>query len=159
MHLKEGEQVQKIFYHHPTPFFYSVLKLILAVLPFFFMIFIFQDSMGVSLYIWANLVILLVFALLVTYKALLFWLDKLVVTNLRIIYIEWKFLTMRQESEAFLDDIQDIKTSEKGVLSSLWFFDYGDFILQTASSKITIVFDQAPDPEGIRRYIYHVRPQ
>lgn len=56
-----------------------------------------------------------------------------------------------------LNDIQDIKTSEKGLISYIPFLDYGTFALETASAKTTILFEQAPDPEGIRQYIYHVR--
>ncbi len=41
-------------------------------------------------------------------------------------------------------------------------FDYGVLRLETASSKTTIIFTEAPDPEGIKRFvsdaIKHCRP-
>ena len=55
-----------------------------------------------------------------------------------------------------MHDIQDIETRETGVLSFLPFFDYGSFTLQTASAHTTIDFDNAPDPEGIKHFIYHL---
>jgi hypothetical protein len=97
------------------------------------------------------------FALIIVYVALIYWLDKLIITNHRIIYIDWKYLTVRDESEALLNDIQDIQTEEKGILSTFAIFDYGLLRLDTASSYITIEFFQAPDPEGIRKFIYHVK--
>ena len=57
------------------------------------------------------------------------------------------------KKEALLYDIQDIHTQEKGVLSALYLFDYGVIRLETASSKTTIVFTEAPDPEGIKTFL------
>ena len=100
-----------------------------------------------------------VYALLVSYSSLIYWLDRLVVTDQRIVHIDWQYLTVRNESEAELNDIQDIKTGEKGFLSYFYVFDYGFFALSTASAKVIITFLDAPDPEGIRKFIYHVKPQ
>lgn len=159
MELREGEYILKVYHHHPTPFIANVLKIITATLPFFFLLFIFQDAISTTALIWGNIIVLLVFALVITYYSLVYWLDKLVITTRRIVYIDWKFLTMRDEAEAELDDIEDILTTEKGVLAYFKFFDYGTMKLDTASSHVTLEFIQAPDPEGIRQYIYHVRQQ
>lgn len=159
MHLREGEQILKIYHHHPTPFVYQILKAILATLPFFFLLFILQTAFSSTAYVIAHLVILSGFSILIVYLSLIYWLDKLVITNLRVIHIDWKYLTIRDEAEGFLDDIQDILTSEKGLLSYFSFFDYGAINIDTASSRVTLVFDDAPNPEGIRQFIYHVRRQ
>ena len=159
MELREGEYILKVFHHHPTPFIFTVLKIIGATLPFFFLLFLFQESMPLSFLVWGHVIILGIFALVITYYSLVYWLDKLIITSMRVIYIDWKFLTVRDEAEAALDDIQDIQTSEKGFLSYFKFFDYGLLRLDTASSYVTLEFLQAPDPEGIRQYIYHVRRQ
>ena len=84
--------------------------------------------------------------------------DRLIITDKRVIYVNWKFLTIRDEDETELADIQDIHTKEKGLLSMVKIFDYGLFKLQTASHITAITFDNAPDPEGIRHYIYHIKP-
>lgn len=107
----------------------------------------------------AHVVIVAIFAFIVFYKSMVYWLDKLIVTNQRVIYVNWTSLLNRDESEALLDDIQDIQTKEKGVISYFRIFDYGTFTLETASAKTTLSFDLAPDPEGIRQFIYHIRPQ
>ena len=159
MHLREGEQILKIFHHHPTPFILNVLKLIAATLPFFLLLFIFQGSYGASISIVLHLAVFALFALVTVYLSLIYWLDKLVVTNFRVIHIDWKYLTIRDEAEGLIDDIQDIQTEEKGLLSYFRVFDYGVIRIDTASSHVTLTFIDAPDPEGIRRFIYHVRQQ
>ena len=85
--------------------------------------------------------------------------DKLIITDQRIVYIDYKFLTVSQESQTFVQDIQDIASREKGILSYLKIFDYGMLRIETAASNITITFENAPDPEGIRQFIFHLRKQ
>lgn len=159
MDLRQGEYIQKVFHHHPTPFVFTLIKLVFFTVPFYLLLFILQTAFSPKVLMILNVVIFVIFALIVIYNALVYWLDKLVVTNLRIIFIDWRYLTIKKESEAMLDDIQEINTKENGILSKLWIFDYGTFTLQTASHKVTLTFEQAPDPESMRQYIYRVRKQ
>ena len=159
MQLREGEQILKVYHHHPTPFVFSILKVIVATLPFFLMLFWLQEALSTMWYVIAHLVVFFIFGIVVTYASLVYWLDKLIITNRRIVYIDWKYLTVRDEAEAFLTDIQDVQTNEKGVFSYFWIFDYGTLRLDTASSYVTLEFIEAPNPEEIRRFIYHVRNQ
>ena len=159
MNLREGEQILKIYHHHPTPFVFQILKVVLATSPFFFLLFILQSAFSTFAYVIAHLIVLAIFSLVVVYLSLIYWLDKLVITNLRVIHIDWKYLTVRDEAEGLLDDIQDILTAEKGLLSFFSFLDYGDIKIDTASSHVTLTFEHAPNPEGIRQFIYHIRHQ
>lgn len=99
------------------------------------------------------------FILVVLYKSLVYWLDRLVITDQRIVHVEWRNLAVRDEAEVRLRDIQDILTQEKGLLSYFKIFDYGTIRMDTASAYVALQFKNAPDPEGIRRFIYHVRNQ
>ncbi len=159
MDLREEEQIQQIYHHHLTPFIFIIIKSIIAIFPFFLVLFLFQDALSSRTYIILHAILLIGFTIVLIFVALDYWLDKLVVTNQRIILINWQTLLARNESEAFLHDIQDIQTKEKGFLANFKIFDYGLFKLETASSQVTIMFDNAPDPEGIRRFVYHLRSQ
>lgn len=159
MHLREGERILKIYRHHPTPFVLDIFKVMIGTFPFYLMLFLFQNVLSSAWYIIGHLIILGLFSLILVYLSLIYWLDKLVLTNFRVIHIDWKYLTVRNEAEAELDDIQDIHTEEKGVLAFLWVLDYGVLILDTASAHVTLRFEDAPDPEQIRRFIYHLRNQ
>jgi uncharacterized membrane protein YdbT with pleckstrin-like domain len=157
MKLREGERVLKVYRHHPTPFVFQILKAMAAAFPFFLMLFFFQGGISTQLFLSLNLFVFLGFALLVVYLSLIYWLDSLVVTNFRIVNVDWKYLTIRDEAEAKLDDIQDILTSENGILAHFRIFDYGTIKIDTASSHVTLEFIDAPDPEEMRKFIYHVR--
>ena len=94
---------------------------------------------------------------LILYLSLIYWLDKIIITDLRIIHVDWKYLTVKHESAVMLDDIQDIQTKERGFWSHFKIFDYGSIKIDSPSSYVTIIFTQAPNPEGIRQYIYEQR--
>ena len=158
MQLREGEQVLKVFHHHPTPFVFALGKIILGIFPFFLFLYLFESTMDPKIYFWCHVFVIGVFVIILKHHAFVYWMDRLIITDKRVIYVNWKFLTIRDEDETELADIQDIHTKEKGLLAAVKIFDYGLFKLQTASHITAITFDNAPDPEGIRHYIYHIKP-
>ena len=153
MKLQSKERIIKVFHHHPFPFLVQIVKAIAASFPFFFLLYIVSSALSYNVIVIANLIIIGVFSLIIIYMALIYWLDKLIITNKRAIHVDWIFLSQRNEGEALLYDIQDIQTQEKGLLSALYLFDYGLIRLETASSKTTITFTEAPDPEGIKGFM------
>lgn len=159
MKLREGEKVIKVYHHHPTPFVFDVIKVILGAFPFFFMLYLFQSLLSGKWFALLHLIIFFVFALIIVYISLIYWLDKFVITNHRVIYTDWKYLGVREEADALLNDIKDIQTEEKGFLASFRIFDYGMLRLDTPSSYVTIEFYDAPDPESIRLEIYKAKEQ
>jgi uncharacterized membrane protein YdbT with pleckstrin-like domain len=157
MHLREGEQILKIYRHHPTPFVKLMIIAILGLSPFYLILFLLRESFSTKIFLITSIVFFVIFAIVVAYMALIYWLDKFIVTNHRILFVNWKSLTRRDEAEAFYHEIQEIQTQEKGFLSYFRAFDYGTITVETASAHVIIEFTEAPDPEGIRRYIHHVR--
>ncbi len=153
MQLQRGEKIIKIYHHHPFPFIIQITKAIGASLPFFFFLYLFSSSLTYEQIIIGVLIIVALFTLVIIYLALIYWLDKIVVTNKRILHIDWKVLSQRDEGEALLSDVQDIHTQEKGILSAIYLFDYGMVRIETAASKATIIFTEAPDPEGIKKFL------
>lgn len=156
MHLEKDEVILKIFYHHYTPFIHRMLKIIGATLPFYFLIFIFKSSLDFSQIFWAHLFVIFLFSLVTIYVTLVYWLDRLIITNKRVVFIDWKYLTVKAEYETELHDIQDVTSREKGVIAILPFFDYGTIEIKTASNKTTIRFTEAPNPNGIKKFIQRV---
>jgi len=153
MKLQPNERIIRTFHHHPFPFLIQVVKTIAASFPFFFLLYFLSPALSYNTIVIANLIIAGIFSMVIVYLAMIYWLDKLIITNKRAVHIDWIFLSKRTEGEALLYDIQDIHTQEKGLLSALPIFDYGLIRLETASSKTTITFDQAPDPEGIKAFM------
>lgn len=155
MRLQSGEEIIKIYHHHPFPFIIQIFKVIGASLPFFFMLYLFSQVMSYTAIIISILAIMTLFTIIIIYLALIYWLDKLVITNKRAVHIDWKVLSKRNEGEALLTDIQDVHTQEKGILSAIYLFDYGILRLETAASKATIIFTEAPNPESVKEFLTH----
>ena len=87
-------------------------------------------------------------------RAVTYRLDRLVITNQRMVWVNWSSFFRKEEHELEFRDIQDIHTREKGILSYFRIFDYGLFQVETAASSVTINFEDAPDPEGIKQFIF-----
>lgn len=156
MKLKENEAVVKVFHHHYMALMLRELKVVIISVPFFFVASFISPLLNnwQMFFIYASIVA--VFLGLIMYDGILYWLDRMVVTNMRVLYVDWKNIFSRSEHEAELVDIQDIETTEAGILSFLPIFDYGNFTLETASAHTIINFTEAPDPEGIKHFIYHL---
>jgi hypothetical protein len=157
MKLRPGEKVLKTYYHHFLPFLYRMVALSLASVPVFFLVYLFAQAVSVSTAIIAYTVVFVIFSIVSLYITLVYWLDRLVVTNRRIIFIDWKLLTAKTEIEAEFIDIQDISSRSTGILSLIPLFNYGVFEIQTASYNETIIFPEAPDPEGMKEFIHGVQ--
>lgn len=157
MRLDDDEIKVKTFFHHPLPFFFFLVKIAIVSVPFYLVATFFRDLLGQNPMFIIYLSISLVFSLVIFYEAFLYFMDRLVITNKRIVHIEWKNLFGVEESGAEFKEIQDIETTEPGILARIPLFDYGKFILETAATKTAIVFINASDPEGIKHFIYHLQ--
>lgn len=156
MKLRENEQVVKVFHHHKTAIILRALKIVAASLPFYFVANFFNGYFNVTQMFYLYAGITLLFAAVMAYDIFFYYRDRLIITNHRIVHIDWNGAFSNNEHEAEIRDIQDIATKEKGLFAKIKIFDFGDFTLETASTHTTIYFPEAPDPEGIKHFIYHL---
>lgn len=156
MKLQKNEQIVKVFHHHPTARVVRGFGIVIASFPFFFCAWFFRDLFTSPQMTMLYFGIGALNFLILLYDSVLYYLDRLVITNRRVLYIDWNGAFSNTEHEAELVDIQDIETREKGIISLISALDYGDFTLETASTHTTIHFPNAPDPEGIKHFIYHL---
>ena len=154
MHLRQGEKTLKLFRHHPFPYAIRVFKISISSVPFYFLLYLLRTGMSGTAFLLSAFVITFLFLIVLVYDGFLYWLDRLVITNYRIVYINWPFFSMKNEFEAEIADIQDIETREQGIFSYFRIFDFGLFEVQTAASRVTITFRDAPDPEGIKHFVF-----
>lgn len=80
-----------------------------------------------------------------------FYLNLLVVTNDRLLYIAQQGLFARTISEVDLYKIQDITSEVKGFIASL--FNYGNLLIQTAGAMDKFMIKGVPNPEDLRKAI------
>ena len=154
MHLRGHEVIQKVYRRHYFPFVISVVKILAASFPFYFLLFTAEGNMTPSFFYGMFGAITALFILVFCYVSFVYWADKLVVTNFRVIYIDWKLVNVSEEMEAEIEVIQDIHIIGKGIFSFIPFLDYGTLAIATSSSKVSIHFDNAPSPHEIKRFIF-----
>lgn len=153
MHLRNGEVITKIIKRHRTPFFFKMAKVLLVTIPVYIGLVILKNEMGSWMFVILLCLVSVFVGIIILQISFDFLLDKLVITNRRVVWVDWKSLFKRSEHEAELIDVQDIETRETGILSKLHFFDYGLLEVETAASKTCIVFTDCPNPEGTKHFI------
>lgn len=70
-----------------------------------------------------------------------------VVTNERVVDIDWISLLYKQLSSTQLEKIQDVTYKQGGVLDS--FFDFGNVFIQTAGTEPNFEFEAVPKPNEV----------
>ena len=144
--------------HWTTNTGWVVLSLFLAVFPFIFFVFL-GDFF--SLDIWNNSYFsikltllfawyLLVFGFIFT-KFLNWYFNVYIVTNKRVMDIDFKGMLYRNISEAELSRVQDITHTQVGSTAVL--FNYGEIKIQTAAQYSDIEFGKVPNPSEIHKII------
>ncbi len=156
MYLQEGEKIIKRVHHHYFFVILNAIRIWIYSLPFYFMGWVITHVMSLQIQFYTYLGITIVFALVWFYDALIYYLDSLILTNKRIIYMDWKTPFVREEIQGKLADIQNISTKENGILSGIDLFDFGTVRVETSSTRSVIFFDEAPNPEGLRFFIYNL---
>ena len=89
----------------------------------------------------------------VAYQQFLNWYFNLyILTNRRIVDIDFFGLFYRRVSTTTLANVQDITYTKAGIFQN--FFDFGDIHIQTAGTHENFEFHNIPDPEGSQKQIF-----
>lgn len=78
-----------------------------------------------------------------------------IVTDERIVDIDFSNLIYKQVSDANIDKIQDVTYKMGGVVRTL--FNYGDVLVQTASEVPNFEFDAVPNPARVAKILQDLR--
>lgn len=124
-----------------------------ASLPFYLLYFMCRGFMPLAVQIGVVTAITVGFLLVNIYDFVMYYLDTLIITNQRIVHLDWINPFKYMETQAMLDDIQNVESEENGFLSVMKIFDFGEFLVETASTRTVISFEQAPDPEAIKFFV------
>ena len=80
-----------------------------------------------------------------------------IVTNNRIVDIDWYSLLYKKLASAQLEKIQDVNYKQSGLIES--FFDFGDIHIQTAGTEPNFDFEHIPQPDRVVREINKILEQ
>ena len=153
--MEDGEEIVTIVHRHRVFIYLRIaIAVVLAFLPFVVWTILRSTSVvvienmgfGAGLAFWALWLVVLwgfFWQFWTTY-----YMDCWVVTNRRLIDIDYERLFSRQISIIRLDRVQDITTKTTGTWATL--LKYGSVIVQSAGAQEEFVIDQIADPEGLR---------
>lgn len=83
---------------------------------------------------------------------LLYWFFNVyIVTNERIVDIDWYSVVYRKVSSCQISKIQDVSATQVGALSGI--FDFGDVDIQTAAEVDNFTFEKVPHPQLVSKKI------
>jgi uncharacterized membrane protein YdbT with pleckstrin-like domain len=89
------------------------------------------------------------------FSRLLYWFFNIfIVTNERIIDIDFINLLYKDVSETQISRVQDISYNSKGIFAAL--FNYGDVMIQTAGELPNFAFELVPKPSDVVEIISNV---
>ncbi len=121
--------------------------IVLVIIPFFYSFFPFLDFLPARYFPflivgWYLLIVGFVFE-----KFLLWFYNIYIVTDERIIDVDFYHILYKVISDAKIDKIQDVSYEQKGIFQA--FFNYGDILIQTAAEKTQFVFESIPNPDEV----------
>lgn len=156
MILRENEQVLHIVYHHFLPYVKRCIYFILITFIFsIFIYFLLEFFMNFKFIILTVYFLALLLAFL--NMTFIYWLDKLVITNQRLIYINWISVTNVQENEINLKDIQDIASFDRGIIRFVPFLSYGKIVIKSSAYRFDISFEEIGKPKSVREFITRIK--
>lgn len=77
-----------------------------------------------------------------------------VITNMRVVDIDFHAVIYKEVTEARLNKVEDITAKTGGYIASL--FDFGNVFIQTAGSELMIEFHNVPRPSHVVRLINNI---
>lgn len=150
----DGEEIILLLRAHPiTNAPWILIAILLLLIPL--VIFPFLGVLGLPVGPGAGLAFFLLWYLgSFTYAFLNFlsWYFNVgIITNERVVDIDWNSITNREVTMALISKIQDVTPKQIGVLFSI--FDFGSIFVQTAGTEPNIEFLNVPHPQLVARKI------
>lgn len=146
------EKIILLLRRHPiTNLPWILLALVLIIAPFFILKF-FSLSFLSSGYRFICLLCWYLLTFAFVFERFLTWFFNVnILTDERVIDINFPTLLYREITEAKIDKIQDVNIKTGGYVRSL--FNFGDVLIQTAGAVPEICFEAVPDPEQVSRVV------
>lgn len=133
--------------HFVTNIWWIVLALLMSVMPQF-LIFVPVISLLPDNYLLVLTLLWYAIVLAFVFERFLMWFFSVnIVTDERVIDVDFYGLLFKHVSVAQLDRIEDVNYFQKGILGS--FFNFGDVLIQTAAEVTGFVFNRIPNPDRV----------
>ncbi|MCW1949338.1 MAG: PH domain-containing protein [Candidatus Shapirobacteria bacterium] len=141
--------------HWVTNIKWVIISILMLFVPLFFSYFDFL-SFFPGQYRFSAVLFWYLFTFIYAFEKFLGWyFNVFLITDERVVDIDFKNMLNKHFAEADLSAIQDVSSSVKGLLGT--FFNYGDVLIQTASEINQINFEKVPNPEKIIKLLKELR--
>lgn len=90
-------------------------------------------------------------------KFLTWFYNMTIITDERIVDIDFINLTTKKVSDCDLDKIQDVSFSNSGAIGTI--FNFGNVTVQTAAEIVEFVFEDVPRPAKVAEVLQHLRTE
>ena len=133
---------------------FLLVALIILLLPLFLVIMMSGLADNTVLFLALFTSCLTISLTIVVYSFVRWFYDVNIVTDKRVIDLDFKSVVSHSLSEARLSKIEDITHDQSGILGSV--FDIGTIYFQTAGAIAFIEFDNIPRPRDVQNILYEL---
>ena len=99
----------------------------------------------------------LVLLMYVFEKFLTWFFNLTIITDERIVDVDFINLTTKKVSDCDLDKIQDVSFTNSGAIGTI--FNFGNVLVQTAAELVEFVFEDVPNPAKVAEVLQHLRTE
>lgn len=150
------EKVVLLLRRHPlTNLNWILLSIAMIVAPAFMSVFTFFELLPSEFQIVLIMIWYLVTSAFILERFLIWYFHVNIVTDERIIDVDFVNLFYREITDANIDQIQDVTVEVGG--GARTFFGYGNVVIQTAAEVPKIDFESVPHPDKIARILRELR--
>lgn len=148
---KEEKIILLLRRHWVTNVPWFLMAVLMALAPLLLRVVPLLDFMPVRFQLVAIAMWYLVILAFIFEKFLVWFFNVYIITDERIVDVDFISLVYRRITDAQIDKIQDITYKTGGLLRSI--FDFGDIYIQTAGQKLEIEFESVPKPDKVVRVL------
>jgi len=143
--------------HWITNIPWVLLTIILFFSPFLLRFFPLLVSFPVRFQLIFVIVWYMILTMYVFERFLSWFFNMTIITDERIIDVDFLNLTTKKVSDADIDKIQDVSFTNAGAIGAI--FNYGDVLAQTAAEIVEFVFERVPNPAGVANILQRLRTE
>lgn len=150
------EKVVLLLRRHPiTNLGWVTFSFVMIILPAFISVFPFFDGFPSQYQLIAFSIWYLLVTAFILEKFLSWFFNVNIVTDERIIDVDFPNLINREISDANIDQIQDVTVEVSGGFRT--YFGFGDVLIQTASQIPKVEFESVPNPDKVAKVLRELR--
>lgn len=154
---QDKEEILLLLRAHPVTQIYWLINGFFFLILLFIGNFFFSSFLNLNQTFFINLLIVFFVFSYWWFNFLSWYFNVGIITNRRVIDIDFYSLIYKEVSSANLNKIEDITIKAGGFFPSL--FNYGNVFIQTAGTEINIEFYKVPNPERVKELVNNLLPK